>query len=91
VFQVGPLAFNNQAEFAGLWLVGASTTTGHGVAGATASGLLTARRLLKCHMRDLLKQNGPPLAVYPAEDVAQWPERYQQEIARRRDRVGEQE
>ncbi|MCP5096254.1 MAG: NAD(P)/FAD-dependent oxidoreductase, partial [Chloroflexi bacterium] len=38
-FQVGPWAFSNKSEFEGLWLCGASTTAGHGVSGATSSGL----------------------------------------------------
>ena len=72
-FQVGPWAFSNKTEFDGLWLSGASSTAGHGVAGATASGLATARQILGCRYSELLAQNGPELAVYPSEDPAQWP------------------
>jgi phytoene dehydrogenase-like protein len=72
-FQVGPWAFGNKTEIEGLWLSGASTPAGHGVAGATASGLATARQILGCRFSDLLAQNGPELPVYPSEDPAQWP------------------
>ncbi len=79
--QVGPGAFSNQTEFEGLWLCGASTQS-HGVAGVTASGLATARSILQCRTSDLLKQNGPTLAIYPSEDVSQWPERLRGRIER---------
>lgn len=81
-FQVGPLAFPIQSEIAGLSMVGASTLS-HGVAGATVTGLLAARQILGCRTADLLRQAGPPLATYPAEDVTQWPEKLQRRIAER--------
>ncbi|MEZ4594770.1 MAG: NAD(P)/FAD-dependent oxidoreductase [Chloroflexota bacterium] len=81
-FQVGPWAFNNKTEIKGLWLCGASTTAGHGVAGATNSGLTTARQILGCKLRDLLQQNGPPLEVYPSEEPDKWPAK----LRRRMDR-----
>jgi phytoene dehydrogenase-like protein len=80
--QVGPGAFSNQTEFEGLWLCGASTQS-HGVAGVTASGLATARSILQCRTSELLKQNGPELAIYPADDVSQWPEHLQAKIEKR--------
>lgn len=82
VWQVGPFAFPLRAEFEGLWICGASTLS-HGVAGATASGLAVARRILRCRTADLLQQNGPELQVYPSEDVARWPEELQQKIRQR--------
>ncbi len=72
-FQVGPFAFGNKTEIDGLWLCGASTPAGHGVAGATASGLQTAAHILGRRTSQLLSQNGPELPVYPSEDPAQWP------------------
>jgi phytoene dehydrogenase-like protein len=81
--QVGPGAFSNQTEFDGLWMCGASTQS-HGVAGVTVSGLATARAILNCRTSDLLKQNGPALAIYPSEDVAAWPERLREKIERRK-------
>lgn len=80
-FQVGPLAFPVTTEFDGLFMVGASTT-GHGVAGASMSGLTAARRILGCRTADLLRQRGPSLAIYPSEDVAQWPEKLRRRIER---------
>ena len=82
VWQVGPFAFAMKTAFEGLWMCGASTLS-HGVAGATASGLAVAKRILRCRTSDLLQMNGPELQVYPSEDVSQWPEVLQQKIARR--------
>ncbi len=83
-FQVGPFAFPYQTEFDGLWLCGSSTAGGHGVAGATFSGLSVARRILDCRTSDLLQQTGPELQIYPSEDLSRWPERLQRRIARGR-------
>ena len=60
-FQVGPWAFDNKTEMEGLWLCGASCTTGHGIVGVTYSGLRTASRILGCSVDSLLGQNGPEL------------------------------
>lgn len=79
--QVGPGAFPINTAFDGLYMVGASTLS-HGVSGATATGLAAARKILGCRTSDLLQQNGPPLRIYPAEDVTQWPEELQKRIAR---------
>jgi len=81
--QVGPGAFPIQTEFEGLLMCGASTLS-HGVAGATTSGLSAARAILKCSTSALLQQNGPPLAIYPSEDAAQWPPHLQRRIERGR-------
>ncbi len=72
-FQVGPWAFSNKTDFDGLWLSGASTTAGHGVAGATISGLTTAKQILGCRASELLNQDGPELPIYPSEHPSQWP------------------
>jgi phytoene dehydrogenase-like protein len=80
-FQVGPFAFPIDPPFSGLYLCGASTIS-HGVAGATASGLLAAATLLGCRRRELLNEDGPPLRVYPTEDVGQWPEDLRARAAR---------
>jgi phytoene dehydrogenase-like protein len=79
--QVGPGSFSNQTEFEGLWMCGASTQS-HGVAGATVSGLATARGILHCRTSELLTQNGPELPVYPSEDVSQWPAHLRARIER---------
>jgi phytoene dehydrogenase-like protein len=83
-FQVGPLAFPYRTEFDGLWLSGASTMGGHGVMGATASGLGAARQILDCRLADLLRSDGPDIQVYPSEKPDQWPERLQKRMARGR-------
>ena len=84
VWQVGPFAFSMKTAFDGLWMCGASTLS-HGVAGATASGLAVAKRILGCRTSDLLQANGPELQVYPSEDVTKWPEDLQKKIAQRED------
>ena len=82
VWQVGPFAFSTKSAIDGLWMCGASTLS-HGVAGATASGLAVAKRILRCRTYDLLKANGPALQVYPSEDVSKWPEEIQKKITRK--------
>lgn len=81
--QVGPLGFPINAPFEGLYMVGASTMS-HGVAGATATGLAAARMILGGRISDMFQQNGPPLRIYPAEDISQWPLDLQQRIERGR-------
>ncbi len=71
--QVGPGAFPVQAPFEGLYLCGASTLS-HGVSGATHSGLAVARKILRCRTADLFTQSGPPLRIYPSDDLSVWPE-----------------
>ena len=60
--QVGPGAFPIQSEIEGLLMVGASTLS-HGVAGATATGIAAARKILNCNTAELLTQKGPELKV----------------------------
>ncbi len=79
--QVGPRAFPTQTEIEGLLMCGASTRN-FGVSGATKTGLDAAKVILNCSTADLLSQNGPPLKIYPAEDISQWPENLQKKIER---------
>jgi phytoene dehydrogenase-like protein len=81
--QVGLGAFPIQSEIDGLWMVGANTLS-HGVAGATASGISAAQKILGCRIRDLLQTDGPPLQIYPSDDISQWSPELQKQIERRR-------
>lgn len=78
--QVGPLSFSTRTEFGGLYLCGASTL-GHGVVGATQSGLAAAKAVLNCRTRDILTQRGPDLTILPSEDIGQWPEHLRRKTA----------
>ncbi len=80
--QSGPFAFPHQTEIKNLWMCGSSTIDGHGVAGVTSSGLSVARKILNCRTHELLKMNGPELAVYPSEDPSAWPPRLRRRIKR---------
>jgi hypothetical protein len=62
-------------------MCGASTLS-HGISGVTATGLAAARKVLGVRTRDLLVQNGPPLQVYPSDDMSQWPEELRQRAER---------
>jgi phytoene dehydrogenase-like protein len=66
--QVGPLGFTSKTEFEGLFLCGQSTTS-HGVAGVTASGVDAAKAVLNCRTRDLLTGKGGGLRLYSADGV----------------------
>ena len=77
--QIGPRAFPTKTEIEGLLMCGASTRN-FGVSGATKTGLDAAKEILKCTNADLLSQKGPPLKIYPAEDLSQWPENLQRKI-----------
>jgi len=79
--QIGPWGFSAQTEFNGLYLAGASTLS-HGVAGATSSGIDAAKKILGVRAREILRQHGPTLEVYPSEDIRQWPEHLQKKIGR---------
>lgn len=72
-FQVGPFGYPVRSPIAGLFMCGASTM-GHGVAGATISGVAAARSALGCRTRDLLGEAGQDLQVYPCDDPSAWPE-----------------
>ena len=60
--QLGPLGYTTKTEIENLYLCGASTFS-HGVAGATATGLQAAAKILNCKTKDLLKQNGPEIKI----------------------------
>ncbi len=81
--QVGPGGFNITTPFDGLLMCGASTLS-HGISGVTATGLAAARQTLNARTSELLTQNGPPLPIYPAEDMSQWPEELRQRALRGR-------
>jgi phytoene dehydrogenase-like protein len=81
--QVGPRAFPIQTEIDGLLMCGASTRN-FGVYGATKTGLDAAKAVLKCKLSDFLSPQGPPLKIYPAEDLSAWPENLQKRIMRGR-------
>ncbi len=74
IWQVGPWSYPLKTEFGGLHLCGSSTVS-HGVMGAMFSGLLVARNILGVEFRELFRQGGPELQVYPCDDVSAWPER----------------
>ena len=68
--QLGPWAFAPKTQIPGLYLCGASTVSGHGVMGATLSGLDAARAVLGCRTQDLLHQKGPAARILNAEQLA---------------------
>jgi phytoene dehydrogenase-like protein len=68
-FQVGPFGFQIGGDLEGLSLCGASTL-GHGVLGATMSGLMVARRLTRQPVAALLAPKGRPLVLHQAEAAA---------------------
>jgi phytoene dehydrogenase-like protein len=80
--QVGPLGFTARTEFDGLYLCGQSTTS-HGVAGVTASGVDAAKAVLNCRSRDLLKEGGAGPRFVGAEEAEQlrgWAEEDEGEV-----------
>lgn len=64
-FQLGPLGYPLRSPIAGLWMCGASTR-GHGVAGATYSGLAVARAMLGAQNAEILGERAT-LQVLPSE------------------------
>ena len=68
--QVGPLGFSARTEFEGLFLCGQSTTS-HGVAGVTASGIEAAKAILNCRSRDILTGSGSGPRFLQAEEASQ--------------------
>jgi all-trans-retinol 13,14-reductase len=66
--QVGPLGFTSKTEFEGLFLCGQSTTS-HGVAGVTASGVDAAKAVLGVRTRELLTGTGGGLRLYSTDGV----------------------
>jgi phytoene dehydrogenase-like protein len=68
--QVGPLGFTARTEFEGLFLCGQSTTS-HGVAGVTASGIDAAKAILNCGAREILTGRGSGLRLVGAEEAGE--------------------
>ena len=66
--EVGPFAWPVKTPISGLLMCGASTV-GHGVAGATISGMVAARLALGCRHRDLFDPQGQELTCLPADAV----------------------
>jgi len=62
-----------------LYMVGASTTS-HGVAGVTQSGIECAKQILSVRTGEILNQNGPEIEIYPSEDISKWPEKLRKKI-----------
>ncbi|HKJ39994.1 MAG TPA: NAD(P)/FAD-dependent oxidoreductase, partial [Anaerolineales bacterium] len=79
--QVGPFAFSPRTEFDGLYLCGASTTS-HGVAGVTKSGMDVDKAILNCRMDDILTQSGSSMTFLQSEDVRSWPEHLKKKMER---------
>lgn len=79
--QVGPLGFTSRTEFEGLFLCGQSTTS-HGVAGVTASGIDAAKAVLNVRSREILTQKGPGPLFLQAEDTSAWPEHLKRKMER---------
>lgn len=77
--QLGPFSYDVATEIRNLWLCGASTL-GHGVMGATASGLVAAARILKTRPGALLNQSGPSLPTYAADLPDTWPQKLQKKV-----------
>ncbi|MFT3838598.1 MAG: NAD(P)/FAD-dependent oxidoreductase [Myxococcaceae bacterium] len=84
--QLGPFSFNQTSPFEGLMLCGASTL-GHGVHGATLSGLNAAAALLGTKPTELLEKNAAPITTLLADDDRDWPAALKEKIARRSGRV----
>jgi all-trans-retinol 13,14-reductase len=70
--QIGPFGFPIDPPVNGLYLCGASTE-GHGVAGATISGLNVAAKVLGCRKSELLGERGQSLRIYPCDHPEEWP------------------
>ncbi len=71
--QLGPLGFPIDPKIEGLYLCGQSTT-GHGVAGATYSGLAAARAALGVRTSELLREHSAPLQIWPCDRPEEWPD-----------------
>lgn len=71
---VGPMAFRKKSEIKNLYLCGASTLS-HGVAGASYSGLETAKVILGLPEDEILKySDGQELRVFDADNPVSWPD-----------------
>jgi len=70
--QLGPFAFQPKSAFPGLYLAGASTMSGHGIMGATLSGLDAARAILHVSNDEILKQRGTTITLLASEAPSTW-------------------
>lgn len=86
IAQLGPMGWGLTTPFDGLYMCGASTL-GHGVAGATMSGLICAKIILKCRRRDLLNATGQDMQILPADHPELWPADKQPRWMKREARV----
>ncbi|MFT7519553.1 MAG: all-trans-retinol 13,14-reductase [Kiritimatiellia bacterium] len=77
---VGPLAWRIQTPIEGLLMCGASTV-GHGVAGATISGVLAAGKALGLGWKQTLNGHGKPLQTLLCDHPETWPESSRPEVA----------
>lgn len=75
-----------KTEVKGLYHCGASTL-GHGVAGATMSGLAAAGTILNCSKDDLLSAKGQSLRCYNAEDQQTWPQSVLDKVNQKKQRA----
>jgi phytoene dehydrogenase-like protein len=82
--QIGPFGFGVKTDFPGLYMCEASTL-GHGIAGATVSGLIAAARALGCRTRDLLRPTGQKLKVLSSEEAGSEDEADENEFEEHRD------
>jgi phytoene dehydrogenase-like protein len=63
--QLGPLSWPIRSHLPGLWNCGASTIA-HGVLGASVSGIMAAKAILKCRARDILRSGEAPIRMAEA-------------------------
>jgi phytoene dehydrogenase-like protein len=87
-FQIGPFSFPVRTEIDGLLMCGASTV-GHGVMGATFSGLIAGAKALGCRTHETLTGGGGEVTTYSADDPSGWPEELRQRIRKPNARVAE--
>jgi all-trans-retinol 13,14-reductase len=73
LWHLGPFSYPVRTEIEGLSMCGASTVS-HGVMGATLSGLVAAKQILRCRSHELLRATGQEVKIYPSEDPGSWPE-----------------
>jgi phytoene dehydrogenase-like protein len=71
LWQMGPFSFNQGSPFPGLTLCGASTL-GHGIHGASLSGLGAAAHILECKPEQLLKADQPKIKIFSAAEARSW-------------------
>jgi len=70
--QLGPFAYAPAGLVKDLYHCGASTMSGHGIMGATLSGLDVARAVLHTSNEAILSQRGPTVRLLAAEDPSTW-------------------